>query len=172
MLTEKNKLGMLLFFVPALLLLQGAHWVGFLLDDLFFRGYRNITVRDPLFVVGLPRSGTSFLQRVLAQDSERFTTLRLWELILAPSVTERMLARRWGRDRMSAYSRANESIAARAADYDRNADGGEIKPIYRFGEGVVEGEDLTITDREIRVPGFGKSVNLVLENPWSDLSGD
>jgi hypothetical protein len=88
---------LLLLFVPVFLLLQGAHWLGFLLDDLLFRGYRKIPVRDPLFVVGLPRSGTSFLQRVLAQDSDRFTTLRLWELILAPSVTERKLWLNLGR---------------------------------------------------------------------------
>lgn len=86
-----KRLTLLLFLVPAFLLLQGMHWVGFLLDDLFFRGYRKVRIREPLFIVGLPRSGTSFLQRVFARDTERFTTLRLWELLLAPSVTERKL---------------------------------------------------------------------------------
>ncbi len=75
--------------MPAFLLLQLLHWIGFLLDEILFRGYRKVQVREPLFIVGLPRSGTSFLQRVLARDTERFTTLRLWELLLAPSVTER-----------------------------------------------------------------------------------
>jgi len=86
-----KRLGLLLFLIPVFLLLQGVHWVGFLLDDLFFRGYRRVEIREPLFIVGLPRSGTSFLQRVFARDEERFTTLRLWELLLAPSVTERKL---------------------------------------------------------------------------------
>lgn len=81
----------LVAFVPAFLLLQAAHWVGFILDEILFRGYRKVEIRDPLFVVGLPRSGTSFLQRVLARDASRFTTLRLWELLLAPSVSERKL---------------------------------------------------------------------------------
>jgi len=80
---------LLLLLTPVFLLLQGVHWVGFFLDDLFFRGYRRVEIREPLFIVGLPRSGTSFLQRVFARDTERFTTLRLWELLLAPSVTER-----------------------------------------------------------------------------------
>jgi hypothetical protein len=83
--------GLLLLFVPAFLLVQTLHWIGFLLDELLFPGYRRVEVREPLFVVGLPRSGTSFLQRVLALDTDRFTTLRLWELLLAPSVTERRL---------------------------------------------------------------------------------
>lgn len=80
---------LLLILTPLFLLLQSIHWVGFLLDDLFFRGYREIEIREPLHIVGLPRSGTTFLQRVFAQDTGRFTTLRLWELLLAPSVTER-----------------------------------------------------------------------------------
>jgi hypothetical protein len=86
-----KRLGLLLLLIPVFLLLQGLHWVGFLLDDLLFRGYRRVEIREPLFIVGLPRSGTSFLQRVFARDTERFTTMRLWELLLAPSVTERKL---------------------------------------------------------------------------------
>lgn len=77
-------------FVPPFLLLQLVHWAGFLLDDVFFRAYRDVPLREPLFVIGLPRSGTSYLQRVLARD-EGTTTMRLWELVLAPSVTERKL---------------------------------------------------------------------------------
>lgn len=83
----------LALFVPLFLLVQSAHWLGLLLDELLFPGYRRIRVREPVFVVGLPRSGTSYLQRVLARDEARFTTLRLWELLLAPSVTERRLWR-------------------------------------------------------------------------------
>ncbi len=83
-----RRLVALALFLPPFLVLQAVHWLGFLLDDLLFPGYRDVEVTEPLFVVGLPRSGTSFVQRVLAAD-ERFTTLRLWELLLAPSVTER-----------------------------------------------------------------------------------
>ena len=84
-----RRMALLLFFVPLFLGVQAVHWIGFLLDEIFFRGYRRVEVREPLFIVGLPRSGTSFLQRVFARDTQRFTTLRLWELLLAPSVTER-----------------------------------------------------------------------------------
>lgn len=76
-------------WTPLFVLLQLMHWAGFLLDDLFFRGYRRVQVREPVFIVGVPRSGTTLLYRILAQDSERFTCLKLWELLLAPSVIER-----------------------------------------------------------------------------------
>jgi acetoacetyl-[acyl-carrier protein] synthase len=93
-------------------------------------------------------------------------------LFLSPDLTKRMLERRWGRDRMNEYRRRNEAVETEARDYDDRADQGEIKPIYQFGEGVVEGEDLTLSDREIHIPGFGKPVNLALDNPWEDMTGD
>lgn len=76
---------------PLLLLLQVSHWVGFLLDEIFFRKYRAVKVRAPLFILGLPRSGTTFLHRMLARDTENYTTMQLWEMLLAPSITERKL---------------------------------------------------------------------------------
>jgi len=76
-------------FLPALFIVQAMHWLGFLLDDILFRGYKRIDIKQPLFIVGVPRSGTTFLHRLLAKDSGRFTTCTLWELIFAPSITER-----------------------------------------------------------------------------------
>lgn len=42
-------------------------------------GTENVVVPDPIVITGLPRSGTTFLHRILAQDS-RTRTLRAWEL--------------------------------------------------------------------------------------------
>jgi omega-hydroxy-beta-dihydromenaquinone-9 sulfotransferase len=76
---------------PLFLGLQLLHWIGFLCDELFFADYRRIKVRDPVFVLGIPRSGTTFLHRTLATDQEQFTSLSTWEATLAPSITERKL---------------------------------------------------------------------------------
>lgn len=78
----------MLLFLPPFFAVQFVHWVGFLLDEVFFRSYRNIEIRDPVFILGPPRSGTTFLHRVLARDSQ-FTTFALWESLLAPSIAER-----------------------------------------------------------------------------------
>jgi hypothetical protein len=77
-------------FVPLFALLQLIHWVGLLLDEILFRGYRRVEVHEPLFVLGVPRSGTTHLHRVLAQDPQ-YTTFSTWECLFAPSVTERRL---------------------------------------------------------------------------------
>jgi len=77
-------------FLPLFGAIQTLHWLGFLLDELLFRGYREITVGKPVFVVGVPRSGTTFLHHVLAKD-EQFTTFRTWECLFAPSIIERKI---------------------------------------------------------------------------------
>lgn len=69
-------------------LLALSHCIGFLIDDWLFRGYRQVAVRAPVFIVGVPRSGTTYLQRRLAEDPA-FTSLTLWECLLAPSISER-----------------------------------------------------------------------------------
>ncbi len=79
----------MLGFLPVFALGQGLHWLGFLLDDLFFRGWRRVSIEAPIFVLGVPRSGTTRLHQVLAQD-QQFTTFRTWECLFAPSVTQRL----------------------------------------------------------------------------------
>jgi len=79
---------LMLAFLPVLAVVQLIHWLGFLLDEILFRGYRRISIREPLFVLGVPRSGTTKLHRVLAEDA-RFTTFRTWECLFALSITER-----------------------------------------------------------------------------------
>lgn len=67
------------------------HRLGFLIDDLIFREYREIEIRSPVFIVGAARSGSTFFHRLLAEDKETFTCTRLWEINRAPSITEKYL---------------------------------------------------------------------------------
>lgn len=76
-------------FLPVFLL----HWLGFLLDEIFFPGYRKIEISQPVFILGVPRSGTTFLHRTLAADDKLFTTVSTWEVFLAPSITQRVFWR-------------------------------------------------------------------------------
>ena len=83
--------------VPVLFFAKLAHSLGFLLDELLFPGYRKVEIEEPVFVVGIPRSGTTMLHRLMAQDEEQFTTFKFWELALAPSIIERKLLMALGR---------------------------------------------------------------------------
>ena len=84
-----KRLIILIIGIPLFGCLQLLHWIGMLLDACFFRDWINTSAESPVFITGIPRSGTTFLQRTLAQD-QRFTSTPLWELIFAPSISEKV----------------------------------------------------------------------------------
>ena len=47
---------------------------------------------------------------------------------------------------------------------------GENSTIYRFGEGVIEGEELKITSSSITIPGQANDVTLEVPNPYEDMT--
>lgn len=61
------------------------------LDDVFYRAYRDVEVERPCFIIGAPRSGTTFFHRLLTQTHE-FPHWQTWELLL-PSLTARKVLR-------------------------------------------------------------------------------
>ncbi len=88
-----KRLGILLLaaviYLPAEILI----WIGMGLDDLIYPGYREIALPKPVFIIGNPRSGTTFLQRLLARDKVNFHCMRTWEIFAAPSVMMRKVVR-------------------------------------------------------------------------------
>lgn len=83
-----RRMVVMLIFLPVFGLIQLIHWIGFLLDEIFYRDYRDTVIKAPVFVLGVPRSGTTFLHRVLSEE-ESFTTFSTWECFFAPSITQR-----------------------------------------------------------------------------------
>ena len=70
--------------------LFGLMWLvvafGRLLDHLLFPGFRKQEVREPVFIIAPPRSGTTLTQRLMSLDGERFVHVKLYQTIF-PSVT-------------------------------------------------------------------------------------
>lgn len=77
-------------YIPA----QIINRICFLLDEILYPQFRNQAIEKPIFIVGNPRSGTTFLHRLLYKDQKSFTAFTVWELILAPSIIQRKLI--WG----------------------------------------------------------------------------
>ena len=94
------------------------NWLGLWLDDLFFPGYRGQAIPAPVYLLGNFRSGTTFLHRLLARDRQTFTTMRLWEILLAPSVTMRRLWQGLGAMDQRLGSRMRRWLARRERDWD------------------------------------------------------
>ncbi|MCK4800700.1 MAG: sulfotransferase, partial [Anaerolineales bacterium] len=77
-------------YLPAEVLI----WSGLLLDELFYPAYHDVKIKQPVFIIGNPRSGTTFLHRLLAKDTASFISMRTWEIFGAPSILMRRVFRR------------------------------------------------------------------------------
>ena len=72
---------MVLFTVVSLLVLFFR-----LVDEVLFFDYRKVDIKKPVFIISNPRSGTTFLHRLMCLDSNRYAYTKLFHTIL-PSIT-------------------------------------------------------------------------------------
>ena len=61
------------------------------LDHIFFFRFKTINISKPVFIVSMPRTGTTMLLHLLTSIKNEFTTMKLWELIFAPSVIQKLI---------------------------------------------------------------------------------
>jgi len=50
------------------------------LDDILFPEYQQTEIKEPLFLLGQPRSGTTMFETLLSEDDERHCSLMLYEM--------------------------------------------------------------------------------------------
>jgi uncharacterized membrane protein YdjX (TVP38/TMEM64 family) len=86
-----RRLAIVVAYLLVLPLIELWVWAGLLADRLFFPGHGERRVTAPVFIVGNFRSGTTRLHRLLARDTERFATMRMWQILFAPSITGQRL---------------------------------------------------------------------------------
>ena len=55
--------------------------VGRGLDHIFFGGFREQAVKEPVFIIAPPRSGTTLVQNLLSRDEQRFVHLKMYQTI-------------------------------------------------------------------------------------------
>ena len=94
-LTPKRVLVILIVF-PLYVLIEIINWLCFMLDAVFFPRYRNQAIREPVFIVGVMRSGTTFLHRLMAREETQFTSMKHWEILFAPSIIQKKIFNAFG----------------------------------------------------------------------------
>ncbi len=90
-------------------------------------------------------------------------------VLLSPEVTKRILKKRHGAHVLLKAEKRRENTLVQATEYDALATKSIPKPIYRFDDGVIEGEDLGLSSTSIQVPGYEHSVDLNVENPYESI---
>ena len=79
----------LLVITPPLTLI---HAICFALDYVFFPALWRQQVKQPVFIVGHARSGTTLMHRLMAADGERFSYFYYWQFFF-PALTQRAVVR-------------------------------------------------------------------------------
>ena len=77
-----------LVVVPIFITLLVINRIFLLLDYLIFPFFTKQEIKQPVFIIATPRSGTTYLYHLLA-NNERYTSFKLWEIVLAPSIIQK-----------------------------------------------------------------------------------
>ncbi|MAB42092.1 MAG: beta-ketoacyl synthase [Pseudomonadales bacterium] len=90
-------------------------------------------------------------------------------VVLAPTVVERMLKKRYGADAFEAWQQRREQTRAAAEAYNQRALKGQLDIIYNFGQNMIDESALSISDAQIQVPGFNKALTFRTDERFKDM---
>ncbi len=90
-------------------------------------------------------------------------------LVLSPAVTERLLVKRHGQAAVDAWKARRAGVLDASRAYEARADQGHFQALYRFGQGVLEGPELSVEADQIGIPGYARPVSLSVDNPFGSL---
>ena len=142
----------LFILFPPFLILQILHWMFWMLDAVLFPSTKAVTVQRPIFITGIPRSGTTFVHRSLARGPG-LTTFSTWEAIFAPSICEKRILRG-----LAVIDRRLGRLVHRSADWLIGRISGDFDAIH--------GVDLTAPEEDyLALLPFGGCFLLALAFP-------
>lgn len=81
-------------------------------------------------------------------------------VVLSPAATLPLLRQRHGERALQGWQAQVTQTRAQIAAWDEQTLNGETRPRYQFGEGVLDGDDLAISDKHISVPGWAHPLML------------
>ncbi|MFN3581663.1 MAG: beta-ketoacyl synthase [Pseudomonas sp.] len=90
-------------------------------------------------------------------------------VVLAPSVVERMLCKRYGEAAFADYQVRREQARAEAQAYDQRALKGQLDIIYNFGQNMIDDREIEITQDQIRLPGFEQPLVFRKDDRYGDM---
>ena len=90
-------------------------------------------------------------------------------VVLAPTVVERMLKKRYGAEAFEAWQQRREQTRAAAEAYNQRALKGQLDIIYNFGQNMIDETAISISDAQIQVPGFNKALTFRTDERFKDM---
>lgn len=90
--------------------------------------------------------------------------------ILSPDETLKMLGKRHGAASIAAWQKRNEQVAETARQNDENAIKHGVPIIYKFGESVMDENDVTLGQEDMKLTEFAHSISLTGKHPYGDMT--
>ncbi len=81
-------------------------------------------------------------------------------LVIAPQATFKLLAKRYSPEALAAYEIRRTETRAKAQAYFTAADRGDLQAIYRFGEALLQEDDLSFNAEGLHIKGFEHGIKL------------
>ncbi len=89
--------------------------------------------------------------------------------ILAPHIAQRLLSKKHGAHAWQQYQQKNTEVQQQAQAYDQAAIAGSVKPIYKFDNNVLTGDDIEFAAGGIKLKGHVDAINLQRPSPYADM---
>ncbi len=86
-----KRIMLLTFLSVGFIVVEVFNWICLMLDNILFPAWRKTVIKAPVFIIGMPRTGTTWLQNVLSADNMQFSSMKLWEILFAPSIIQKRL---------------------------------------------------------------------------------
>ncbi len=87
--------------------------------------------------------------------------------IISPEATKKMLAHKHGAAKMSQWQTKSEAVQTASNQYEIQCSNRMINPIYRFGENVIESDQITLSPYDLTLNDV--TIKLSLHNPYADF---
>lgn len=143
-------------------ILPGIKTIDAVADDVFAQRL-NISNKD--IELGSARSSVAFL------NSKGFGGNNATATVLAPSLVNNMLQKRWGQAHWLAYQQKLELSQECAAQYEQQALAGDLSAKYHFGQDMVDEDAIELDGQHIKVPGMD-AIDLDFDEGYGDLKGE
>jgi len=89
--------------------------------------------------------------------------------ILSPNVTLKMLAKRYDEKTMASYVDKQAEVESAQQAYRDNANNGQFDIIYKFGQGLIDENTISIDQQNISIAEFKNVIDLPNNNPFTDM---
>lgn len=108
-------------------------------------------------------------QQVAFINSKGFGGNNATAVILSPDTTWQMITKRHGEAAVDAKADQRAQVKHNQDQYRQQANYGQFDLFYRYGQGMIDEQQIKLSKNAMTIPGYKNSISLDLANPFDDM---